>query len=110
MQQGAALLSLQTDPRARAVTLLKREAARLHSKSFQRFAAEVEARVAGPFDEVNNMIQKMIFRLMAEQKDEDDHKNWCDLELDKTNASAQDKEDKLSDLELDKTNASKQDK
>jgi len=100
MQEAAILWSLQTDPRARAVGLLKSEATRLHSKSFQRFAAEVEAKVAGPFDEVDNMITKMIFRLMAEQKDEDDHKNWCDLELDKTNASKQDKEDKLSELGL----------
>merc|ERR1719240_1453638 len=27
------------------------------------------------------MIQKMIFHLMSEQKDEDDHKHWCDKEL-----------------------------
>merc|ERR1719389_910482 len=30
------------------------------------------------------MIEKMIFHLMAEQKDEDDHKNWCDKELETT--------------------------
>jgi chromosome segregation ATPase len=44
------------------------------------------------------MIQKMIFRLMAEQKDEDDHKNWCDLELEKTNSSKVNKEDKIAGL------------
>merc|ERR1719443_142833 len=44
------------------------------------------------------MIQKMIFRLMAEQKDEDDHKNWCDLELEKTNSSKINKEDKIEAL------------
>jgi len=100
MQQAAVLLSLQTDPRARVVTLLKSEAARLHSKAFQRFAAEFEARVNGPFDEVNNMIQKMIFRLNAEQKSDDEHKHWCDLELEKTNASMINKEDKLTELGL----------
>jgi len=42
------------------------------------------------------MIQKMIFRLMDEQKDEDNHKNWCDTELDKTNASKVDKTDKAA--------------
>merc|ERR1719482_1798093 len=26
----------------------------------------------------------MIFHLMSEQKDEDDHKNWCDKEIDQT--------------------------
>merc|ERR1719456_665639 len=41
------------------------------------------------------MIQKMIFRLMAEQKDEDDHKNWCDLELEKSNESKDDKDNRM---------------
>merc|ERR1719265_2262157 len=29
----------------------------------------------------------MIFRLMSEQKDEDDHKNWCDMEMEKSTES-----------------------
>merc|ERR1719240_1107440 len=33
----------------------------------------------------------MIFRLMSEQKDEDDHKNWCDLETEKSTESKNDK-------------------
>jgi hypothetical protein len=37
----------------------------------------------------------MIFHLMSEQKDEDDHKNWCDLELEKTNESKDDKDNKM---------------
>ena len=41
------------------------------------------------------MIQKMVFRLMAEQKDEDDHKNWCDMELEKSNTSKDDKDNKM---------------
>merc|ERR1712039_761061 len=41
---------------------------------------------------------KMIFRLMQEQKDEDDHKNWCDLELNKTDTSISDKADKIKEL------------
>merc|ERR1719265_802550 len=45
------------------------------------------------------MIQKMIFRLMAEQKDEDDHKNWCDMELEKSTESKDDKESKKEELE-----------
>merc|ERR1719386_597180 len=40
------------------------------------------------------MIQKMIFRLMSEQKDEDDHKNWCDLETEKSTESRDDKKEK----------------
>mmetsp|Transcript_60329 Transcript_60329/g.93842 ORF Transcript_60329/g.93842 Transcript_60329/m.93842 type:complete len:302 (+) Transcript_60329:2-907(+) len=44
------------------------------------------------------MIEKMIFRLMDEQKKEDEHKNWCDEELKKTNVMKADKEDKIADL------------
>jgi chromosome segregation ATPase len=43
----------------------------------------------------------MIFRLMAEQKDEDDHKNWCDLEVSKTNTSINTKKDKSESLKLE---------
>merc|ERR1719424_415842 len=46
------------------------------------------------------MIQKMIFRLMAEQTDEDEHKNWCDLEMSKTNTSEFNKKAKVAELEL----------
>merc|ERR1719240_561075 len=42
------------------------------------------------------MIQKMIFRLMSEQKDEDDHKNWCDLETEKSTESKDDKDEKIT--------------
>jgi len=64
----------------------------------ERVAQVLAAHLTGPFDEVVQMIEKMIFRLMAEQKDEDDHKNWCDLELEKTNTSKADKEDKIAEL------------
>merc|ERR1719240_1425967 len=82
----------------RAVNFLRAEARVTHSKALERLAQEVAAHLTGPFDEVNNMVQKMIFRLMAEQKDEDDHKNWCDLELEKTNSSKINKEDKIESL------------
>jgi len=36
--------------------------------------------------------------LMSEQKDEDDHKNWCDKELEKTDEMKENKEDKIEDL------------
>jgi len=94
-------------PKSRAIHLLKTEALRLHSKLFTRFATEVEAKVqSGPFDEVDNAIQKMIFRLIAEQTSDDEHKNWCDLELEKTNSSAQNKQDKLTELGLKVTSVS----
>merc|ERR1719387_471067 len=46
------------------------------------------------------MVQKMIFRLMSEQKDEDDHKNWCDKELEKTDTMIENKEEKIESLNL----------
>ena len=49
----------------------------------------------GPFNKIKQMIQKMIFRLMSEQKDEDDHKNWCDLETEKSTESEDDKDEKI---------------
>ena len=48
------------------------------------------------------MIGKMIFRLMAEQKDEDDHKNWSDKELEKTGTSIADEEDEIGGVALSK--------
>merc|ERR1719382_1652708 len=86
------------DPRARALSILREEAKKVHSHSFDIFAKQVATKIDGPFDEVVNMIQKMIFRLMQEQKDEDDHKNWCDLELEKTNSSKVNKEAKLESI------------
>merc|ERR1719258_596201 len=48
------------------------------------------------------MIQKMIFRLMDEQKQEDEHKLWCcDQEIKKTDTMKEDKDDKISDLKAE---------
>jgi len=58
-------------------------------------AVEVAAHLNGPFDAVNNMIEKMIFRLMDEQK------KWCDQEMEKTDKMIEDKEDKIADLKAD---------
>merc|ERR1740116_402269 len=81
--KGDALMQLAaSDPKMRAVELLRTAAEASHSQAMARLAQEVATHLKdGPFDQINNMIQKMIFRLMAEQKDEDDHKNWCDKEL-----------------------------
>merc|ERR1719362_563737 len=89
-----------SDPESnRAINLLRETAKKVHSKSFARFAEQVARSAKGPFDKVNNMIQKMIFRLMAEQKDEDDHKNWCDLEITKTETSKKNKDEKMKELD-----------
>jgi len=47
---------------------------------------------------VNNMIEKMIFRLMDEQKKEDEHKHWCDQEIEKTEVMKEDKEERIKKL------------
>jgi hypothetical protein len=94
-------LQLSETPEAaktKAAELLKKEATLLHSKALERLSEEIASRVSGPFDDVNNMIQKMIFHLQNEQMDEDKHKAWCDLELNKTDASITSKEEKLGEL------------
>merc|ERR1719453_1423492 len=85
----------------KAVVLPKDAAHVAHSKALERLAVEVAAHLNGPFDQVNNMIQKMIFRLMDEQKKEDEHKDWCDQEIKKTNVMKTDKDDKIADLEAE---------
>merc|ERR1719231_488835 len=59
------------DPKTKAVNLLKKAATEAHSKALQKLAQEISS-FDGPFDKIKQMIQKMIFRLMSEEKDEDD--------------------------------------
>jgi hypothetical protein len=86
------------DPKMKAVVYLRQQAKVLHAKALDRLAQQVAAHLGDPFAQVTNMIEQMIFRLMAEQKDEDDHKNWCDKEISKTEKSIDDKEDKVEEL------------
>jgi len=90
---GVSFLQLE-DPKTKAVNLLKKAASVAHSKALQKLAQEI-ATYDGPFDKIKQMIQKMIFRLMSEQKDEDDHKNWCDMEMEKSTESKEDKDEKV---------------
>merc|ERR1719271_1718945 len=90
-----------TDPKMKAVALLREAAKDAHSRALDRLAVEVQAHLKGPFDQVNNMIEKMIFRLMDEQKQEDEHKLWCDQEIKKTETMIEDKEDKIADLKAE---------
>merc|ERR1719407_433028 len=94
----AAVSFLQiNDPKVKAVNLLKKAATAAHSKSLQKLAQEIST-YDGPFDKIKQMIQRMIFRLMSEQKDEDDHKNWCDMEMEKSTESKEDKDEKVKML------------
>merc|ERR1719238_1984590 len=54
---------------------------------------------SGMFDSIKNMIQKMIFHLMDEQKNEDEHKHWCDKELTNTELMLTEKADKKNDAD-----------
>lgn len=91
------LLQLGNPDAKKAVQLLREEAHASHSKALEQLAQHIAAE-KGPFDDAVNMIEKMIFRLGHEQKEEDDHKNWCDLELSKTSASIDDQDDKILEL------------
>merc|ERR1719409_503463 len=70
--------------RMKAVNFLRAKAKVLHSRALERLAQAVSAHVNDPlkaFKKVIGMIEQMIFRLMDEQKSEDEHKLWCDQEL-----------------------------
>ena len=54
---------------------------------------------SGMFDSIKNMIQKMIFHLMDEQKNEDEHKHWCDKEVTNTELMITEKTAKKEDAE-----------
>merc|ERR1719161_2245933 len=85
------------DKKAQAIQLLKAAAnhtGAVHVKALDQLAAQLMT-FDGPFDKLKSMIQKMIFRLMAEQKSEDDHKNWCDVEVETSTDSKEDKDEKI---------------
>jgi len=88
------------DPKSKAINLIRANAKKAHSQALEKFADQLAAHLAkgNPFDSINNDIQKMIFRLMAEQKDEDDHKSWCDLEIQQSEDARDNKEEKLDTL------------
>jgi len=92
------LESQSANPRQKVLDLLRQTAQTTHSKALEQFAEQLALRTNGPFDQVNNMIEKMIFRLMDDQQEEDKQKNWCDHEIKKTDDSEEDKNGKVGDL------------
>jgi hypothetical protein len=77
----------------KAVNLLRQAAKAAHSDSLAKLAQQVSA-FDGPFMKIKGMIEKMIFHLQGEQKDEDEHKDWCDMEMEKSSESKTDKSEK----------------
>jgi len=87
------------DVKQKAVALIRKEAHATHSRELAQFAYQLSMET-GPFDKVNDMIQKMIFRLMKEQTDETEHKNWCDIETTKTEEKKSEKEEHIEKKKL----------
>jgi len=105
------LLQISDDPAQKAINLLRATAQVTHSRVLERIAQQISLNKGAPFQKVVNMIEKMIFRLMDEQTNEDNHKNWCDKELSKTETSKENKMDKIKELsaEIDKLSGTIQD-
>lgn len=99
LQMKLSFLQL-SDPKMKAVNLIRQSAAKAHSKVLEGFANTLATRLKedDPFDVINQDIQKMIFRLMAEQKDEDEHKDWCDMEIQKSEDNKDHKEERMETL------------
>jgi len=105
---GLTLLQLGAGPKdakAKAIQLLRAAAKNTHSRALERLAMAISSKSLGihynkpgAFDEIIIMIQKMIYKLQADQTSEDKHKAWCDKELEKTTNSISDKSDKVSEL------------
>jgi len=91
-------ISGATKPQMKAVSLIRQAGAKAHSKALERLAQEVESHMNGPFENLNNMIQKMIWRLKKEQREENEHKEWCDTEIAKTDKKIGVQEAKRDDL------------
>merc|ERR1719240_2109090 len=92
------------DPAQAIVNLLRKAGNTKQTAALAKLADKIAALRkqtpgSGVFDQIKNMIQKMIFHLASEQKDEDDHKNWCDKELETTAMMKEDKEKKKEMLQ-----------
>jgi len=92
-------VSLQVeDPKQKALNLLRSKARETKSRALAKMAQQLAAHLGDPFKDINNMIEKMIFHLQAEQTDEDKHKAWCDQEISKTETSQKNKKEKIEEL------------
>eukprot|EP00746_Dinoflagellata_sp_MGD_P125221 gnl/MRDRNA2_/MRDRNA2_59940_c0_seq1.p1 gnl/MRDRNA2_/MRDRNA2_59940_c0~~gnl/MRDRNA2_/MRDRNA2_59940_c0_seq1.p1 ORF type:complete len:800 (+),score=259.35 gnl/MRDRNA2_/MRDRNA2_59940_c0_seq1:100-2499(+) len=98
--QGDSVSFLQVQsPKEKACALLRAAGKKAHSGALIKLAAEIQA-YGGPFAKIKSMIQKMIFQLQGEQKDEDDHKNWCDLETQTNTEKKDDGDEKIKMMKI----------
>merc|ERR1719161_3335089 len=91
------------DPRAKVVAVLRKAGSNKATAALSKLADKIEKLKqmpgSGMFDSIKNMIQKMIFHLMDEQKNEDEHKHWCDKEITNTELMLTEKKEKKLDAE-----------
>merc|ERR1719163_2334383 len=92
-----------TDPRAAVIAVLRKAAGSKSQVALSKLADKIEKLGqmpgSGTFDQIKNMIQKMIFHLMDEQKNEDEHKHWCDKEITNTELMIKEKTEKSTDAD-----------
>jgi len=94
-----------TDPRAAIVAVLRKVQRGKNTMALSKLADKIEKLGgkqmpgSGMFDSIKNMIQKMIFHLMDEQKNEDEHKHWCDKEITNTELMITEKTEKSEDAD-----------
>jgi len=91
------------DPRAAVAAVLRKAGSSKSAVALSKLADKIE-KLGGKqmpgsqvFDQIKNMIQKMIFHLMDEQKNEDEHKKWCDKEITNTELMLTEKTAKSQD-------------
>merc|ERR1719331_2892747 len=88
------------DPRAKIAAVLRKAGSKKATAALSKLADKIMELKAGQmpgsgmFDSIKNMIQKMIFHLMDEQKNEDEHKHWCDKEITNTDLMQKEKKEK----------------
>merc|ERR1719235_2849257 len=107
VQVGNVLKSVRrhTDPRAAIVAVLRKVHRGKNTVALSKLADKIEKLGdsqmpgSGMFASIKNMIQKMIFHLMDEQKNEDEHKHWCDKEITNTELMITEKTAKKDDAE-----------
>merc|ERR1719182_1128518 len=93
------------DPRAAVAAVLRKAGSSKSAVALSKLADKIE-KLGGQqmpgsqvFDQIKNMIQKMIFHLMDEQKNEDEHKHWCDKEITNTELMIKEKTEKSNDAD-----------
>merc|ERR1719316_286320 len=109
-EKGVTLVQLKSirrhnDPRAAVAAVLRKAGSSKSAVALSKLADKIE-KLGGKqmpgsqvFDQIKNMIQKMIFHLMDEQKNEDEHKHWCDKEITNTELMIKEKTEKSNDAD-----------